>query len=181
MKFKNNTGFTLIELIVAIGILGVMAVAAMVALNPFAQFQKANDAKRKADLSQIQKAVETYYQDYGKYPAFSVTSGHYYLNPIVTTPPPTTSQRQWGKSWQPYMNALPIDPTSSKSYVYYSTNNGQSYYLYASLDRGGNDPEACNKGATCKGITANAIPTTACGNGPGVVCNYGVASPDVTP
>src|ERR1035437_3562444 len=122
MKIKNNTGFTLIELIVAIGILGVMAVAAMAALNPFAQFQKANDAKRKADLSQIQKALETYYQDYGQYPAYVLDSGYYYLNPVVT-PPATTAEKKWGTSWQPYMNVLPIDPTSSKSYVYYSTTN----------------------------------------------------------
>jgi len=78
MKIKNNTGFTLIELIVAIGILGVMAVAAMAALNPFAQFQKANDAKRKADLLKFKKLWKHIYQDYGQYPAYSVNSGYYY-------------------------------------------------------------------------------------------------------
>jgi type II secretion system protein G len=178
MKIKNNTGFTLIELIVAIGILGVMAVAAMAALNPFAQFQKANDAKRKADLSQVQKALETYYQDYGQYPAYSVNSGYYYLDPITSAPnvtPAVTTQETWGSNWQPYINVLPKDPTSTKSYAYYSTPDGQTYYLYASLDRGANDPEACNKGNAC----ANLPDGVSCGTG--AVCNYGVSSPNVQP
>jgi type II secretion system protein G len=170
MRIKNNTGFTLIELIVAIGILGVMATTAIAVLNPFAQFQKANDAKRKGDLSQVQKALETYYQDYGEYPAY--TNNSYYLDP--TTAPNTRTPKTWGLSWQPYMNVIPSDPDKNKKYVYYTSPDRQSYYLYASLDRGtsadhcqGTDPCGSSKCSSSAGGT--------------YTCNFGVSSPDQTP
>jgi type II secretion system protein G len=164
---KTASGFTLIELVVVIGILAILAVAGLFALNPIAQFQKANDARRKADLSQIQKALETYYQDNGSYPI--EVSLPYKI--IVPGTPPTTIE--WGQSWSPYMNLVPADPASSKNYVYYST--GQSYFLYASLDVGGTDPQACNKdGSVCSKVPSGAT----CGGG---ICNFGVSSPNVSP
>ena len=165
-------GFTLVELIVVVGILSVMAAGAVLVLNPIGQFQKANDAKRKADLTQIQKAVETYYQDNGKYPISSIS------NPLYRITTPTQSgvvTVDWGSSWQPYMNVLPKDSGTSRNYVYYST--GQSYYLYASLERGASDPQVCNGGSACSSLATYAIPSTACGG----ICNYGVTSPNVSP
>src|SRR5258708_13026190 len=66
--FRRSSGFTLVELLTVVGIVGILLVAAILILNPVAQFQKANDAKRKSDLTQIQKALETYFNDYEKYP-----------------------------------------------------------------------------------------------------------------
>ncbi len=167
---NRSKGFTLIELIVVVGILSILAAGSIVALNPVAQFQKANDSRRKSDLSQVQKTLEAYYQDNGKYPLSSVSSPLYRI-----TVPPGSTVIDWGKSWQPYMNLLPKDPTASKNYVYYST--GQSYYLYASLDRGSSDPGACNSGNACSSLTINGISFNACGG----TCNFGVSTPNVTP
>ena len=59
-------GFTLIELLVVIAILGLLAA---VGLGSFRTSQlKSRDSKRKSDLSQIQKALEMYYNDHGQYP-----------------------------------------------------------------------------------------------------------------
>jgi prepilin-type N-terminal cleavage/methylation domain-containing protein len=163
MEKLRNKGFTLIELIIVIGILGVLAVAAVVALNPIAQFQKANDVRKKSDLAQIQRALESYYQDNNSYP-------------VVIASPYQIPGVAWGKSWEPYMTLLPQDPDSSKQYVYYS--DGQTYYIYASLDRGSNDAQACNNDL-CSAPTGSSIDMkTACGGGP---CDFGVSSPDVTP
>ena len=67
-----------------------MATGIILAINPLVQLQKAQDAKRKSELSQIQKALETYYQDNGKYPP--VTSDYKIKgldnNAVV-----------WGSSW----------------------------------------------------------------------------------
>ncbi len=163
--YRLNKGFTLIELIIVIGILGILAVAAIVALNPVAQFEKANDVRKKSDLAQIQRALESYYQDNNRYPTSTLTS---------TTPPYQISGVAWGKSWQPYMTILPQDPDLSKHYVYYS--NGQKYYIYASLDRGSNDAQAC-KGDLCTGSGID-MTQKPCGSGP---CDFGVSSPDVSP
>lgn len=163
-KTLNNRGFTLIELIIVFAILGMMAAAVIAVLNPFAQFQKANDARRKADLSQIQKALESYYQDNGKYPDNASASDYRIMNE-------SGAIINWGGSWQPYMNILPKDPTTGYTYLFVS--NGQTYYLYASLERGNKDPQVCNSGNRCTNAPVNAN----CGG----TCNYGVASADVNP
>jgi prepilin-type N-terminal cleavage/methylation domain-containing protein len=157
---KRN-GFTLIELIVVIGIIAIMASAVIAVLNPLGQFQKSQDARRKSDLAQIQRGLEAYYQDYQSYP--SAVDGK-------IAPLPDGTAVNWGSSWQPYMNVIPVDPESSHSYAY--TSDGQSYRVYASLDRGSSDPQACNGGAVC---------TNATGLNCGGTCNYGVSSPNVSP
>lgn len=165
IQHQAGAGFTLIELIVAIGILGILAVAAIMALDPVAQLQKSNDTRRKSDLAQVQRALESYYQDNNQYP-------------ITTAAPYQITGVPWGNNWQRYMNILPMDPNSAKKYVYYS--EGQSYYLYANLDRGALDSAVCknlDSNKECSSIGTNKIQVKFCG-GP---CNYGVSSPDVSP
>lgn len=185
LKIKNSgRGFTLIEMVITIGILGVLAVTAIAVLNPAAQFQKANDAKRKTDLSQIQKALESYYQDAQRYPPGTgyITANNvnnYLINTDVyslscPTAPATACKIDWGSAWQPYMNVVPADPAApAKRYVYSVSADGQTYYLYASLDKG-------TTADFCKtGVTGSLCGTTECGIS--TTCNYGVSSPNATP
>ncbi len=169
-----HQGFTLIELLVVIAIIGILAVAIMTLVNPVAQFQKANDARRKSDLSQLQKTLEAYYSDNGSYPPHSTSGTLYRLFP--------GSMYDWGSTWTAYDTTLPKDPSSnSRNYAYYASAGGQSYYLYASLERGSQDPQVCTSGGTgiCSSISSNSISTTACGAS--VTCNYGVTSSNVSP
>jgi type II secretion system protein G len=159
MKMKNRKGFTLVEMVVTIAILSILATTAIAVLNPFAQFQKANDAKRMTDLSQIQKALETYYQDHQSYPPQN-GANDYRINDGRLI--------DWGKSWQPYMNVIPKDPSSNKNYVYSVGDNGQSYFIYASLDR-------VNSSNQCSG--ADPCGSTKCVG----TCNFGISSPNKTP
>lgn len=170
---KKN-GFTLVELIVVVGILSILAVAGVVALNPVEQFKKASDSKRKADLAQVKRALETYYQDNGKYPLSSTSAPAYRIS-VPGNPNPITIN--WGSSWAPYMNLTPKDPSASKNYVYYSV-TGQSYFLYASLDRGSLDPQSCQN-LNANGECANVPAANLCGTG--VKCNFGTTSPNVSP
>lgn len=163
---KISFGFTLIELIIVIAIVALIATASMAVLNPFSQFQKARDARIKSDLAQIQKALESFYQDNGSYPLS--TASYNILSGVTTI--------TWGSSWQPYMNSLPKDPTSGHTYIYYSS-NGQSYYIYANLGRGAADPNSCNSGNACTSLSGNGISPVACGG----TCNFGVSSPNVSP
>ncbi len=170
-KFLKNRGFTLIEMLVVLTLLGIVASILLITINPVAQLQKSNDSHRKADLEQLQHALELYYQDKNSYPPssadFKIMNG--------------ASTLSWGSPWQPYMATLPKDPFLSDIYVYYSPPSaaGQTYYLYASLQRGSKDLQACNKGNACISIgSAAGFPTAnACGG----TCNYGVSSSNVSP
>lgn len=63
----NKKGFTLIELLVVIAIIGLLSTLAVLALNTARA--KSRDAKRVADIKQIQTALELYSGDESGYPA----------------------------------------------------------------------------------------------------------------
>jgi general secretion pathway protein G len=162
-KHTIQRGFTLIELLIVIGLLAVLAGSILAIFNPFGQIQKSLDAKRKSDLAQIQRALELYYQDKGQYPI--QTAG--YAIPGAA----------WGTAWGNYMAKVPADPTASKKYVYFTTGNGQTYFLYANLDRGTTDPQACpGNGIPCPSAVTNGVQNACGGN-----CNFGLTSPNTTP
>lgn len=160
---SSRKGFTLVELLIAMAIISILATGLIMVINPVVQIQKASDSRRKADIAQIQKALEAYYQDNGAYPA---SSGGYIA--------PGGSVILWGDPWPPYMGNLPKDPKfPAKDYAYYAPPafSGQTYYLYASLDRE-NDSQACNGGTDCESVPS----ANQCGGKP---CNYGISTPDV--
>ncbi len=169
-SFSLQKGLTLIELIVVCAIIGIFAAAVIAALNPFEQLKKTTDAKRKADIGQVQRALELYYQDQGRYPPSSADY-KIYINPQTIN---------WGSSWQPYIGKLPSDSNLSHTYIYYSppAANGQTYYIYANLERGAKDTQVCNAGNACASMSTSGYPAA---NSCGATCNYGVSSSNVSP
>lgn len=80
---NQKKGFTLIELLVVIAIIGLLSTLSILALNQARA--RARDAKRIADVRQMQTALEMYYNEVGDYPAAGsgaaeVATG----NPIVS-------------------------------------------------------------------------------------------------
>ncbi len=61
-------GFTLVELLVVIGVLGVLAAGLVVVINPADKIAQANDAKIKNDMSQIVSAGKRYTAGSGNWP-----------------------------------------------------------------------------------------------------------------
>ncbi|MFA6995612.1 MAG: prepilin-type N-terminal cleavage/methylation domain-containing protein [Patescibacteria group bacterium] len=118
---KNKSGFTLIELLVVIAIIGLLSTISILALN--SARARARDAKRVADVKQIQTALEMYYNDVSTYPATATTS-----QPLVN---PTTASTT-------YMALIPPPPTPTNdgscttpapSYTYTQTESGLSYTI----------------------------------------------------
>ena len=126
----------------------------MVFINPGARIQQANDAKRKSDLSQIQKALEVYYNDNNAYPG-AVPFGS-----------------AWTVGSTTYMGFVPQDPKfSARNYVYVQVDSN-TYRMYASLERPTDTP-------SCGGPCPSAPVPPACGAG--TVCNFGITSPNTSP
>lgn len=117
MKNNNLKGFTLIELLIVISIIGILASALVV--NYIGVRSRGRDAQRKADLRQIQSALELYRSDSIGYPANLPACGaQFALNGTV------------------YMQKIPCDPTNTApfQYKYQSAFGNAAYTLGACLE-----------------------------------------------
>lgn len=68
MKKLAQQGFTLVELLIVIGLLGAIALIVIAAINPIEQANRARDARFKADGSQMISAIERFYASHSKFP-----------------------------------------------------------------------------------------------------------------
>ena len=121
----KKRGFTLIELLVVIAIIGLLSTLAVVALG--SARSKARDAKRLADLKQMQTALELYYTDQTAYPAGAgITLGTGNAACLNATGFAATGCAN------PYMGQVPKDPLPAQNYVY--TLAGSTYSITATLE-----------------------------------------------
>ncbi len=65
-KYTKQGGFTILELLVVIGIIGLLA--SIIVINLTNARRRARDIKRIADIRQMQTVTEDYYGKNGKYP-----------------------------------------------------------------------------------------------------------------
>ena len=123
---SSNAGFTLIELLVVIAIIGMLSSVVLASLN--GARNKGKDARRIADLKQIQIALELYYSDNNAYPISSgwrsecAAWGNLTSGDVIPGLVPT------------HISSFPSDPAMNKSgnlccYIYNS--NGVDYKLLA--------------------------------------------------
>ncbi len=108
-KLQNKRGFTLIELLIVVVILGVLILIVIGATR--GDKGKANDAKRKADLTRIQNALEDCYS------VPSGTTGGY-----PTSLSDTCVQQKFDN------NTVPTDPKDGASYSYTTTGTPPTTY-----------------------------------------------------
>jgi len=135
---RSQRGFTLIELLVVIAIVGVLASIVLTSLE--SARAKSRDARRLTDFSELQKALELYYDDNGAYP-LTTTSKWFGSCPGASTSwgvlnKTTSGSNGWIPDLAPtYIAVLPLDPKpdnpNAKCYIYRSI--GTDYQLLAYL------------------------------------------------
>ncbi len=132
--FASHKGFTLVELLVVISIIALLGSIVFTALN--SARARSRDARRVADIRQIQLALEMYYDTNGSYPAAAPWTGG--------------TGNCWGTvtdNYIPglapaYIPTLPLDPKPTNCgsvYLYGST--GTDYKIMAHV------PENCENPA----------------------------------
>ena len=60
LKISNKKGFTLLELLIVIGIIAILSIVLVIMINPSEMFKKARDSQRMSDLATLKTAIEVY-------------------------------------------------------------------------------------------------------------------------
>jgi len=114
---KKNKGFTLIELLVVIAIIAILSTVVMAGLN--SARMKGRDAKRLADIKQVQSALELCYDTAGSYPAVATAGLLSTVLSAVSLPDACGT----GIPFTNFMNPLPVNPIPALA--------AQTTYTYA--------------------------------------------------
>ena len=150
-------GFSLVEVLIVVAVVTIISLSAIGSYT--SSLKSTRDSRRKADLNTISKALESYYNDNGVFPA-SITAADLCATTVNC-----------------YLRTIPSDP---KNYIYlYVRGNisgtNQSFQLYSALENNidegaGNDDTGTgtgNYGGNC-GVA-------------GAGCKYGISSTNTTP
>ncbi|MFA6391831.1 MAG: type II secretion system protein [Patescibacteria group bacterium] len=128
---RNKKGFTLIELLVVIAIIGLLATIAVVALN--SARTSSRDAKRIADVRQVQTGLELYYNAKSVYPVSATVVPVDSLDTLSTASGITTYLSGVDNVYDPSVAkasaACTLGETDRCNYGYTGTTTGYSIYF----------------------------------------------------
>jgi len=117
MKHFRSKAFTLVELLIVIGIIGILAVTLLVNLNPAEAQRKARDSARMKDLSTIQAALEQFFNDGHEVTGGGSATG--VLRESNAAGAATACNNNWiGENLCAYIRIVPMDPRNGVTIQY---------------------------------------------------------------
>ena len=158
-KSQSKSGFTLLEILLVVGIIAILTGIVIIAINPSKQLATVRNTERVSDLKQINNALQQYYIDHNRYPSSLLGS----LTEVCATG--ASSSPAAGFNCGPslinlselvpnYLAAIPADPqaanpkgTGYKVVINASTSNTGAFAPQAELG------QTVVAGATCGDLT----------------------------
>ena len=133
MNIDCNKGFTLIEVLVVIGIIAILAAVVLVAVNPARQFKLARDSQRTANVNALLNAIHQNISEH---------RGSFVCNGTIRTLPSSPSVVKYGGGFPAYqgdiasclvtdyLSALPFDPGIPGAHYASTTDYDSGYEVF---------------------------------------------------
>ncbi len=181
---NKKKGFTLVELLIVIGILAILTAAVVIVLNPAELLKQARESQRLSDLDAMRNAIALYLAD-AISPVINTdnTRCYQHANGSTTTAcggrfssgtnTTSTSQVTDGNGWMPInisgissgapLAKWPVDPTNDTTYYYaYKANSSDfTFEINANLESTKYSPKEATDGG-------NSTTTYEIGTDPGL-------------
>jgi len=135
---RKLKGVTLLELLILVVLISLIFLI-IFGSNFFSQIKKARDAKRKDSVIKIQKVIEDFHLDHGRYPSVSEMA-YELVDDIPQNWDTALAGKVCGKERtseiiNQYIGELPCDTSSPDSdFVYFLFDNNQRYAIFTTLE-----------------------------------------------